>query len=161
MSFLCFSPLSDVPNVTILAPYLGLWALHPPVLASLCSPHHSSFHGPLSTPAGLFLPLLKYFRFAASPAWNTFCTSTHPSFHTVSPLTILGKVTSALPQHALSHSLPLQHKSLSEIWFVFLYTICQIIPWCNPHESKNCLISLLCLAPQSTSVYVQWICWMN
>ena len=116
MSFLCFNPLSDVPNVTTLTPYLGFWALHPLVLASLCSPPHSSFYQLLSTPAGLFLLLLKYFRFAVSSAWNTFCTSIHPSFHTVSPLTILGKVTSpALPQHTLSHLLPLQYKSLSEI----------------------------------------------
>ena len=70
MSFLCFNPLSDVPNVTTFTPYLGFWALHPLVLASLCSPPHSSFYQLLSTPAGLFLLLLKYFRFAVSSAWN-------------------------------------------------------------------------------------------
>lgn len=173
MSFLYFSPLGDVPNVTTLTPYLGFWALHPLVLASLSSPHHSSFYQLLSTPAGLFLLLLKYFRFAVSSAWNTFCTSIHPSFHTVSPLTILGKVTSpALPQHTLSHLLALQYKSLSEIifkkksnWFVFLYTICQIIPWCNPHESKNCLISLdvwhLNQHPYMFSEFVEWISTCN
>ena len=114
MSFLCFNPLSDVPNVTTVTPYLGLWALHPLVLASLSSSHCSSFHQLHSNPAGLFC--------CSNTSGLQFLLpgilSAHLFIHhfTVSLLTILIlHFHSTLSTH--THLLPLQHKSLSEIIF--------------------------------------------